>query len=145
MNRRRFIATALTATAGGLLVPEWLLDPPRGRSMVSVPGVWDGWRTLERWTIENVLPNVGTFEMALQVSCDGDAWRAGDPALWRLLSADGSVFSQSRPTDPPPSARDLGLATKARRLDLPACCNRSATDPKISRSRNHPTKAEATT
>jgi hypothetical protein len=32
MNRRHFLSLA-----SGLLVPEWLLDPPKGRSMVSVP------------------------------------------------------------------------------------------------------------
>jgi hypothetical protein len=37
VNRRKFIALA----ASGLLVPEWLLDPPKGRSMVSVPGPID--------------------------------------------------------------------------------------------------------
>ena len=36
MNRRRFLSSALAAS--GLLVPEWLLDQPKGRSMVSVPG-----------------------------------------------------------------------------------------------------------
>lgn len=38
MNRRSFLTSALVAS-GGLLVPEWLLDPPKGRSMVSVPGL----------------------------------------------------------------------------------------------------------
>ena len=38
MNRRGFLTTALTA-AGGLLVPEWILDPPKGRSMIAVPGM----------------------------------------------------------------------------------------------------------
>ena len=28
----------MVTAASGLLVPEWLLDPPKGRSMVSVPG-----------------------------------------------------------------------------------------------------------
>ena len=34
MISRRFF---LTLAASGLLVPEWLLEPPKGRSMVSVP------------------------------------------------------------------------------------------------------------
>jgi len=34
MNRRQFLALA-----SGLLVPEWLLDPAKGRAMVSVPGM----------------------------------------------------------------------------------------------------------
>lgn len=37
LNRRRFLSTLFGATAGGLLVPEWILDPPKGRSMVTVP------------------------------------------------------------------------------------------------------------
>lgn len=36
MNRRKFLRYALVATASGLLVPEWILDPPKGRSMVSI-------------------------------------------------------------------------------------------------------------
>ncbi len=37
-SRRAFLTAALRATAAGVLVPEWLLDPLKGRSMVSVPG-----------------------------------------------------------------------------------------------------------
>jgi hypothetical protein len=45
MNRRRFLererAYRLGATtAAGLLLPEWLLDPPKGRNMVSVPDLF---------------------------------------------------------------------------------------------------------
>ena len=36
MNRRDFVSR-LVLSPLGLLVPEWLLDPPRGRSMISVP------------------------------------------------------------------------------------------------------------
>lgn len=36
-TRRAFLRSALIATASGLLVPEWILDPPKGRSMVTVP------------------------------------------------------------------------------------------------------------
>ncbi len=39
-SRRAFLTTALRATVAGVLVPEWLLDPLKGRSMVSVPGMW---------------------------------------------------------------------------------------------------------
>lgn len=38
MNRRDFIGKALAASAAGLLIPEYILDPPRGRSMIAVPG-----------------------------------------------------------------------------------------------------------
>lgn len=41
MNRRGFLTSALKATAAGILVPEWILDPPKGRSMVSVPSDFD--------------------------------------------------------------------------------------------------------
>ena len=36
ITRRRFF-TSMTATACGVLVPEWILDPLKGRSMVAVP------------------------------------------------------------------------------------------------------------
>lgn len=39
MNRRGFLLSAMLATAAGILVPEWILDPPKGRSMVSVPSL----------------------------------------------------------------------------------------------------------
>ena len=38
-SRRAFLTTALRATVAGVLVPEWLLDPLKGRSMVTVPGL----------------------------------------------------------------------------------------------------------
>lgn len=37
LSRRGFLSAALKATAAGILVPEWLLDPLKGRSMVAVP------------------------------------------------------------------------------------------------------------
>jgi hypothetical protein len=37
VTRRGFLTTALAATAGGLLVPEWMLV--KGRSMVSLAGI----------------------------------------------------------------------------------------------------------
>ena len=37
MNRRGFLGKLIAATAAGVLVPEYLLDPPKGRSMVAVP------------------------------------------------------------------------------------------------------------
>ena len=37
-NRRTFLTAAAT-TAAGLLVPEWVLDPLKGRSMVTVLGL----------------------------------------------------------------------------------------------------------
>ena len=39
MTSRRVFLSSLALTASGLLVPEWLLYPPKGRSMVSVPGM----------------------------------------------------------------------------------------------------------
>lgn len=44
MNRRGFLTSALRATAAGVLVPEHLLDPLKGRSMVSLhnaTNIWD--------------------------------------------------------------------------------------------------------
>jgi len=38
MNRRGFLTSAMAA-AGGMLVPEWILDPLKGRSMISVPAI----------------------------------------------------------------------------------------------------------
>lgn len=38
LSRRSFLSS-LALTASGLLVPEWIIDPPKGRSMVSVPGM----------------------------------------------------------------------------------------------------------
>jgi hypothetical protein len=35
-TRRAFLGSSFIVTAGGLFVPEWLLDPPKGRSMVAV-------------------------------------------------------------------------------------------------------------
>ena len=44
MKRRDILRALGLAVAGsGLVVPEWLLDPPKGRSMVAVPenaGFW---------------------------------------------------------------------------------------------------------
>lgn len=39
MNRRDFLRRAFATTAAGLLVPEHLLEPLKGRSMVTVPAM----------------------------------------------------------------------------------------------------------
>lgn len=59
-GRRGFLG-AMAATAAGLLVPEWILDPPKGRSMVAVPPLAE---RVER----------ATMRVAYEWSRDGKIW-----------------------------------------------------------------------
>lgn len=68
MNRRTF----LSLTAAGLLVPEWVLDPPKGRSMVSVPA------------ISPILDKTGAW-LAIEYA-DGSA------TLWIKNNSDRTIF-----------------------------------------------------
>ena len=45
LNRRSFLTSGLKLGLAGVLAPEWILDPPKGRSMISVPS-----RFLTTWT-----------------------------------------------------------------------------------------------
>ena len=47
MNRRHMLKQmGLALAASGLAVPAWILDPLKGRSMVTVPGVPSQWLPL---------------------------------------------------------------------------------------------------
>ena len=39
MKRREFLTAAFKFSAAGVLAPEWILDPPKGRAMIAVPEV----------------------------------------------------------------------------------------------------------
>jgi hypothetical protein len=60
MNRRKFFEIALKATAVGILVPEHLLEPLKGRSMISVPALAGS----ATWSFEDAAGNQSFIYMA---------------------------------------------------------------------------------
>lgn len=76
MIERRLFLEMFAMTAAGLLVPDWLLDLPKGRSMVTVPGMWDPVQDFTAgtisgmWNPELVIPGIKEFSVAER--SDGD-------------------------------------------------------------------------
>jgi len=66
-SRRSFLLAA-----SGLLVPEWLLDPPNGRAMVSVP--WMAKESVVRLFAIIGLPNGSIVQEERHIYTDG-TWR----------------------------------------------------------------------
>lgn len=70
MKRRDFLCGALKLSAAGVLAPAWLLDPPKGRSMVSVPEIW---RTPISWTQSGLAS--GDYALSFYLKRDSEEWR----------------------------------------------------------------------
>lgn len=70
MKRRDFLGGALKLSAAGVLAPAWLLDPPKGRSMVSVPEIW---RKPISWTQSGLTP--GEYNLSYYLKRGSEEWR----------------------------------------------------------------------
>lgn len=68
IRRRAFLSSSALASAG-LLVPEWLLYPPKGRSMVSVPRPF--YPNVRHWSADDRGPFVDFYAYYDDGSHDG--------------------------------------------------------------------------
>jgi hypothetical protein len=84
MTERRDFIKLLTASGASLFLPEWLLDPPKGHSMVTVPQLSNA-HTYHTYFVDPGKLEDGEFWMELQSSTDGLSWKTAFPSLDHAL------------------------------------------------------------
>ena len=99
LNRRGFLTSALAA-ASGLMVPDWIQDPLKGRSMIAVPGLPKE-PIAAQWVIghHSGVIDLGSFKVKSMEITRVTLFDSDEHVVRLEESADGTWL----PAEPPPA------------------------------------------